>query len=78
MTTAWANVAHGRLWEALRAHASGTLLAALALVVGVGALIIAARGRRLAWQPAETTIALGAVALTGLILCEWTIRLLAQ
>jgi hypothetical protein len=77
MTTAWASVTHGRFVDALRAHASGTLLAGVALAAAAWALIVAVRGKRLAWQPGETTIAGLAVALTVLILCEWTFRLLA-
>ena len=75
MTTAWAHATQGRLGDALRAHAAGTLLAVVALVAGVGALIVATRGKRLAWQPGETTLAGVAVVLTGLILCEWIVRL---
>ena len=75
MTTAWAHATHARLADALRANAAGTLLAAVALVVAPGALIVAARGKRPAWQPGETTIAGLAVVLTGLVLFEWMIRL---
>lgn len=78
MTTAWSNVTHGRLAEALRAHASGTLLAGVAAVAAAWSLIVAVRGKHLAWQPGETTIASMAVALTGLVLCEWTFRVLTQ
>ncbi len=78
MTTAWANVARGRLVDAVRTHATGTVLAVLALVVSIGALTMAVRGQRLAWQPGETVLAGLALAMTGLILCEWTIRLWAH
>jgi hypothetical protein len=75
MTTAWANAAQGRWREALEAHVMGTLLAGVALAVAVWLLIIAVRGRRLSWQPGETAIAAASVALAGLVLCEWALRL---
>ncbi len=75
MTTSWAHLTQGRLSDALRANAAGTLLAVLSLVVAPGALIVAARGRQLAWRPGETTIAGLAMVLTGLVLFEWMIRL---
>jgi hypothetical protein len=78
MTTAWANATHGRLADALRANASGTLLAGVALVVAAWALIVAVRGKTLAWHPGETAIAGLAVSLTGLVLCEWAVRVLVQ
>ena len=78
MTTSWALATKGRLTDALRTHVCGTLLAFGALVVGLGATITAARGRRLAWQPADTIVAGLAVVLAGLVICEWMIRLLSQ
>jgi hypothetical protein len=78
MTTAWANVTHGRPLDALKANASGALLAVVALAAGVWTLSAAARGRWPAWRPTEMTMALGAVALTGMVLCEWTLRVLAE
>jgi Protein of unknown function (DUF2752) len=78
MTTSWALATHGRLWDAVCVHVTGTLLAFAALVVGLGTTIVAARGRRLAWQPSETMVAAAAVVLAGLVLCEWIVRLLSQ
>lgn len=78
MTTAWAHFTHGRLADALRTHAAGTLLAVVALVVALAALVVAVRGRRLAWQPRETTIAGLAVTVAGAVLFEWTLRMLCQ
>ena len=77
MTTSWALATRGRLAAALRTHVAGTLLASVALVVGLGATITAAWGRRLAWQPAETTVAALAMVLVGLVLFEWIFRLLS-
>jgi Protein of unknown function (DUF2752) len=77
MTTSWALATRGHLADALRTHVAGTLLAVTALVVGLGATITAARGRRLAWQPGDTTLAVLGVVLVGLILVEWIFRLSA-
>jgi hypothetical protein len=77
MTTAWSLVMHGRFADATRTHASGTLLAAAALVAGLAAAGVAARGRRPAWVPGETVVAGAAVGLAALVLVEWMIRLLA-
>ena len=78
MTTSWALATHGRLADAVRTHATGTLLAFAALVVGLASTVVAARGRRLAWQGDDTIAAVLAVALVGLVLCEWIVRLLSQ
>jgi hypothetical protein len=77
MTTSWALVTKGRPLDALATHVTGTLLAVVALVAGMGATIVAVRGKRLAWQPGETAAAIGALALAGLVLVEWMFRLFA-
>ena len=78
MTTAWANLTHGRLVDALRAHVAGTFLAVLALAGAAWALVVAARGKRTTWLHGETTLAVAAVALSMLLLVEWTYRLFTQ
>lgn len=78
MTTAWSNFMRGRIADALRANATGTVLAALALVVAGWMLAVAIRGRPLPWQPGETTIAVAAVAMAGLMVGEWAVRVLAR
>ena len=75
MTTAWTHLAQGRPVEAMRTHATGTLLAIATLVAAGFALAMGVFGKRLAWQPGETTIAGLAVVMVALILCEWTWRL---
>jgi hypothetical protein len=75
MTTAWALAMDARMSDATRTHVTGTLLAVAALVVGLGATIVAARGRRLAWQPGETALAGLALAAAALVLVEWVLRL---
>lgn len=78
MTTSWSLVTHGRVSEALNNHISGTVLAGLALTGGLTAVVAAARGKWFAWRPTERTVALAAVLLAGLIVGEWTIRLLTR
>lgn len=75
MTTSWALVTKGRFQEALATHVSGTLLALLALVVGMGATIVAAQGKQLSWQPPRGVLAVFAVGLALLVLSEWIVRL---
>ena len=75
MTTSWSLVTKGQVAEAARTHASGTLLALVALVVGLAATIVAVRGRRLSWQPGETTLAVLAVAMAATVVGEWIVRL---
>jgi hypothetical protein len=77
MTTAWVHVMHGRVSDALRANAMGTLLAALALPAALAALAFAVRGRPLTRRPSEWVVALAAVGLAALIVLEWSVRLLA-
>jgi hypothetical protein len=78
MTTAWAQLAHGQLIQALKTHATGTLLAAMALPLGLAACVVAAIGKRLSWWPDEIVVAGSAAAVAGLILLEWATRLLAS
>jgi hypothetical protein len=78
MTTSWAFATHGRLADALRANASGTLLALVTVTVSAGAIGVAVRGKRLAWQPGETVIVGLATCLVGLVLVEWAFRLFTQ
>lgn len=77
MTTSWALATHGRVWEAFEAHATGTLLAIAALVVGLAATLVALGGRRLSWQPNENVLAGLALIVAVLVLIEWTLRLTA-
>jgi hypothetical protein len=78
MTTSWSLVTHGRFADAARTHASGTLLALVALVAGTLCLIAAIGGRRFAWQPGETALAVGGIALTLVVIAEWIVRLAAR
>jgi hypothetical protein len=77
MTTAWANVAQGRLAAALQTHVVGTLLAGLDLTAAVWLLVVACHGRWLGWTPNSTTGAWVATLLAVAMLVEWIVRLLA-
>ena len=74
MTTAWAQVTHGRPLDALQTHATGSLLALGTLATGLTAVVVAARGKPLRWQPGEKSIAVTAVLLAGAVFVEWIVR----
>lgn len=77
MTTAWANLAQGRLTAALETHVVGTLLGGLDLTASVWLLLVACRGRWLGRVPNSTTGAWVATLLAVAMLVEWIVRLLA-
>jgi hypothetical protein len=77
MTTAWAWLVRGEVRAALRANASGALMAMLALVGVPWLLASAARGRWLPGTPGPALAAAGAVALVVIALVQWGWRLLA-
>jgi uncharacterized protein DUF2752 len=78
MTTAWANFVQGRPIAAIEAHVAGTLLAVVAMAASATTLAVSVRGKKMAWQPGETTAAGLAMSMVGLILLEWTFRLLSE
>lgn len=75
MTTSWSLVTKGRVVEAVRTHATGTLLALVALVGALAALVVAARGIRLSWLPGDSALAALAVVLAAAVVGEWIVRL---
>jgi len=75
MTTAWSNVMHGRFEAALKASVCGTILSLIAAVVGAWCLATAARGRWSFGALRDTTAGWLALAMIGLILLEWGLRL---
>lgn len=77
MTTSWAYVTHGQWANALKTHVAGTLLAPVAAVVSVAAIALAARGRTWSWRVNENVVVGVVVAATGLIVCEWIVRVMA-
>ncbi|GAB6165374.1 DUF2752 domain-containing protein [Thermostilla marina] len=75
MTTAWANLMHGRLAAALRANISGTVLAVLAAVCGVWLAVSAIRGSWWLVEPNDRWTAVISLVMAGCIMAEWLIRL---
>jgi hypothetical protein len=76
MTTSWAYFVHGQPLEALKTHASGTLLAVAATVGAALTLGVAIRGQKIVWRDSETALVAVSLTLVGLILLEWVLRLL--
>lgn len=74
MTTSWSYVTHGQWANAFKTHVAGTLLAPVAAVVSLAAMALAARGK--AWRVNENVVVGVVVAATGLIVCEWIVRVM--
>ena len=77
MTTAWANVARGRVVAALRANVTGTLLGAANAAVVAWLLASTIAGRWLGRAPDSNAAAWAAVGVAVLMLIEWGFRLAA-
>ncbi len=75
MTTSWAHLMRGNLRAALGANATGTLLAVLAILSLPWLIAAAWHGRWFLWRPESVRIAWVAVALAGLALGEWILRI---
>jgi hypothetical protein len=75
MTTAWSNVMHGRPDAAVRASVSGTILAVVAALAGTWCLATAASGRWSFGSIRDVTTVWLVLAMVGLILLEWGLRL---
>jgi len=78
MTTAWSNLAKGRIGTALRTHVVGTVLGVIDLVAVLWLLAAAWRGRWLDWEPSSQTGAWIATLIAVAMLVEWGLRLLAD
>jgi hypothetical protein len=75
MTTAWSNLARGRVGAALRANVGGVVLALASLVLAPWTLVAGCYGRWW-WRPLDDRLALGfVVALLLITLLEWGLRL---
>jgi len=75
MTTAWSHLAHGQPIAALRTHATGTLLAVAASLIGAGCVALATLGKRPAWWPPERAAAVAAVGMAAMVFVEWGLRI---
>ena len=76
MTTAWAALAHGRLFDGLAANVGGVLLAIAAIGSVIGLSAIALLGRRPKWFPDTNGFAWGAMAIAAITLIDWVVRIL--
>ncbi len=74
-TTAWASFVRGDLSGAVRAHASATLAAALAVGAAGWLLLSALAGRWLVRPPNETGTAVAVSVVLATAVLEWLVRL---
>ena len=75
MTTAWANVVRGRLPQAVRSNAAGTVLALLALLAAPWSLCSGLRGKWVGVRPDDYVILLICLSICVLTLGEWAVRM---
>lgn len=76
MTTSWAALVRGRLFEGLAANVGGVLLAIGAIGSVIGLSSIALLGRRPKWFPSTNGFAWGAIVIAAVTLIDWVIRIL--
>jgi hypothetical protein len=76
MTSSFALLMHGDLWNSLRANAVGTLLAVVSLAFIPWALLCAIRGRRYLILSFENTLIRLVVVFLVLMLGRWALVLL--
>jgi hypothetical protein len=77
MTTSFALLMHGDLWNSLRANAAGTVLALFCLALIPWSLISAARGKTYFVRSVEPTLTWIVLAFLTLLLVRWGIVMLA-
>ena len=77
MTTSWAWLARGEIFQAVRQHFGGALLGVYSLLLGTWAVISAVRGRWLGGWPSSLTWAVKFSVLTLAILITWIVKLWA-
>ena len=76
MTTSWAHLVRGNVWESLRSNSGGTALALLSLWLSWSLLASAFRGRWIGQLPGRWT-GVAVVLIIGITICvDWIIRLL--
>jgi hypothetical protein len=76
MTTSFSHLAHGDVWNSLRANPMGTMLAFGCLGAIPWCLLSAVWGRRLGVRDFEMFVARGMLALFIILMVTWGIRLL--
>ena len=77
MTTAWAYTVRGQLWSAATVNCGGLLLAVLSILSTPWLLVGAVRGRWPGGEPSGTVVFTLAACVVGVILLDWSVRLLA-
>ena len=75
MTTSFALLIRGDVWNSLRANAAGTLLATLGLLLIPWCLVSVVRGRTVFVRSVERTIAIFVVSFLVVMLLRWAIIL---
>jgi hypothetical protein len=75
MTTSFALLVRGDVWNSLRANSVGTLLAALGMLLIPWGLACAICGRILFVRSVERTVTIGVLVFVGLMLLRWAIVL---
>ena len=78
MTTSWAHLTEGNLIGAVSANAGGTLLGIVSMIVGPYLVVAALVGRWPLVRPHETVIALLALAILVVTMCDWAYRLMVH
>jgi hypothetical protein len=78
MTTSWAHLVRGQFGRALRANVAGTCLGLATMAVVPWLLLSARRGRWLWRSPSVEVATIAAVAVVGVALIDWLVRLLVD
>ena len=76
MTTSWAHLTQGKIWDSLRANSGGTALAVLALWLCWALLASALRGHWIGQLPGTWSPVLIPLTVVIIIGVDWIIRLL--
>jgi len=75
MTTSWAHLTRGHLLASLRANSGGTLLGIASVVCGPWLLVSGLLGRWIVRPPSEWVTLAAGLAIIGVTLIDWAIRL---
>lgn len=76
MTTSWSHFVRGRFWQSFQSNAGGLLLAAASTAAGPWLLISAVRGRWCGWLPNDWAVLGAGLAILGVTVLDWSVRLL--